>query len=43
MTNEQQTRLEASHNLITNGIIATIDHATKTELDEDTPLFRQKL
>ena len=43
MTNMQQTQLEARHNLITERIIATIDQGTNSELEEDTPLTRQKL
>ena len=40
MTN---TRLEASHHMITERIVATINQATLTESEEDTPPFRQKL
>ena len=36
------TQLEASHNLIVNEIVATIDRETNTE-EEDTPLYRRKL
>ena len=43
MTNTHQTQLEASHHLITEGIIATIDESTNTESEEDTRLFRRKL
>ena len=35
------TQLEASHNLIVNEIVATIDRETNT-LEEDTPLYRRK-
>ena len=38
------TSLEASHELITEGLIATLEKATNTtEAEEDTPLFRKKL
>ena len=36
------TQLEASHNLIVNEVVATIDTETNTE-EEDTPLYRRKL
>ena len=36
------TQLEASHNLIVNEVVATIDRETNTE-EEDTPLYRRKL
>ena len=31
------------HNIIIEGIIAKFDQGTRTELEEDTPLFRRKL
>ena len=35
--------LEASHELITEGVVATIERSTMTtETEEDTPLFRKK-
>ena len=38
------TQLEASHEMITEGIVATVEKATSTvESEDDTPLFRQKL
>ena len=38
------TQLEASHEIITQGLVATVEKATNTvEAEEDTPLFRQKL
>ena len=43
MTNMQQTQLEASHNLITEGIIDKIDQGTNTELEEDTTFFPEKI
>ena len=36
------TQSEASHNLIVNEIVATIDRETNTE-EKDTPLYRRKL
>ena len=36
------TQLEASHTLIVNEVVATIDRETNTE-EEDTPLYRKKL
>ena len=36
------TQLEASHHMITERIVATIDQAIMTESDEDTPLLRKK-
>ena len=36
------TQLEASHNLIVNEIVATIDREINTE-EDDTPLYRRKL
>ena len=36
--------IEASHELITEGVVATIERSTMTtETEEDTPLFRKKL
>ena len=36
--------LEASHEMITEELVATVEKATNTvESEEDTPLFRQKL
>ena len=35
------SQLEASHNEIMDGVVATVEKATETE--EDTPLFRRKL
>ena len=43
MQDTQQTQLEASHHLITEEIIATIDQCTNTESGKDTSLFRRKL
>ena len=40
MTN---TRLEASHHMITDGIVATLNQATLTEKEQDSPLFVKKL
>ena len=38
------TQLEASHEIISQGLVATVEKATNTgEAEEDTPLFRQKL
>ena len=38
------TSLEASHEMITEGLIATVEKVTDTtESEEDTPLFRKKL
>ena len=37
-----QTQLEASHSLITEGIIATIDQGTNTELEEHTHSYSAK-
>ena len=40
----KNTSLEASHELITEGVVATIERSTMTtETEEDTPLFRKKL
>ena len=40
----QNTSLEASHELITEGLVATIEKATNTtEAEEDSPFFRKKL
>ena len=40
----KNTSLEASHELITDGVVATIERSTNTtETEEDTPLFRKKL
>ena len=36
--------LEASHEMISAGLVATVDKTTNTvEAEQDTPLFRQKL
>ena len=43
MTNTQRIQLDASHNIITEGIMATIDQGTNTESEVDTSLFRRKL
>ena len=38
------TTLEASHEMITEELVATVEEATNTvESEEDTPLFRQRL
>ena len=38
------TTLEASHEMITEELVATVEKATNTvESEEDTPLFRQRL
>ena len=38
------TQLEASHEMISEGLIATVEKVTNTvESEEDTPLFRQRL
>ena len=38
------TQLEASHEMITQGLVATVEKTTITiEAEEDTPLFRQRL
>ena len=38
------TQLEASHELISEGLVATVEKVTNTvESEEDTPLFRQRL
>ena len=43
-TMTKNTSLEASHEMITEGLTATIEKATNTsESEEDTPLFRKKL
>ena len=43
-TTTTSTSLEASHQLITEGLIPTIEKATNTtESEEDDPLFRKKL
>ena len=42
-TMTKNTSLEASHELIIKGLVATIQKATNTsEAEEDTPLFRKK-
>ena len=38
-----QTQLEANHELITEGLVATLEQETHTEMKEDTSLFRDKL
>ena len=35
----EATQLEASHHEITEVIVATVNQATMTEAEEDTPLF----
>ena len=40
MTN---TKLEISHQEITEGIVARVNQTTTTETEEDTPLFRRRL
>ena len=46
-TTTTTTQLEASHYMITQGIVAIVEKATTaaniTEAEEDTPLFRRKL
>ena len=43
-TMTKKTSLEASHELITEGLVATIEKAKNTtEAEEDTPLFRKKV
>ena len=43
-TMTRNTSLEASHELITEGVVATSERSTMTtETQEDTPLFRKKL
>ena len=43
-TMTKNTSLEASHELITKGVVATIERSTMTtENEEDRPLFRKKL
>ena len=38
------TQLEASHEMITDELVATVEKATNTvESEEDTPLLRQRL
>ena len=37
------TQLEASHELIVEGLLATIDKETITEIGEDTPLYKKNL
>ena len=38
------TQLEASHEMITKGLVATLQKATNTvDSEENTPLFRQRL
>ena len=38
------TQLEASHEMITKELVATVEKATSTvESEEDSPLFRQRL
>ena len=40
----KNTSFEASHELITEGVVATIERSTNTtETEEDIPLFRKKL
>ena len=36
-------QLETSNELIVEGLVATIDKETKTEIGEDTPLYRENL
>ena len=43
MTNTQQIQLVASHHIITEGIVATIEQSTNTESEKDSPLFRRKM
>ena len=38
-----KTQLEASHHMITEGIVAALNQATMAETEEDTPLFRKKI
>ena len=43
-TKGTSTQLEASHEMITEGLVATLEKATNTvESEEDTPLLRQRL
>ena len=42
-TQPEATQLETSHHEITEGIVATVNQTTMTEIEEDTPLFRQRL
>ena len=40
----KKTSPEASHELVTEGLVATLEKATNTtEAEEDTPLVRKKL
>ena len=38
-----QTQLEASHEVIVDEFLATIDNVTNTEVKQNTPLYRKNL
>ena len=40
---QQQTQLEASHEMITEGIMATVNQEANTEIEKDTLLYRKNI
>ena len=40
---QQKTQQEASHKMIMEEIMATVNQEANTEIEEDTPLYRKKL
>ena len=40
---QQQLQLEVSHEMVTEGLVATVHKQTNTEIEEDTPLYRKNL